>query len=349
VEYQDFFSQVYFENAVKDWLTAAGLFMGVCLLLYGCKSLIAGRLCHLFKMTGTHLDDACLRLIGGISVFFYIAVAFYAATKHLLLPNAIDGLIYAVFVIALVYEGVQFLQKFTLFFLQKVWLKDNVHAEHVSHIFGIFIKVALWAIGLLLILSNLGFEVSSLVASLGIGGIALALAVQNILGDIFNSFSIYLDRPFQVGDFIVVGQHMGTVKKIGLKSTRLEALQGEEIVISNSELTSARIQNFKHMQKRRIAFPFGVTYDTPHAKIAAIPGMVREIVEGVGNTQFDRAHFKSFADSSLDFEVVYYLLSSDYNTYMDTQQAINLGLIERFAKEGIEFAFPTRTVHLVKA
>ena len=177
---------------------------------------------------------------------------------------------------------------------------------------------------------------------------AIALAVQNILGDMFSSFSIYFDRPFEVGDFIIVGDHMGVVKKIGLKTTRIQALQGEEIVISNAELTSTRIRNFKKMQKRRIVFTVGVTYDTPKEKLEKIPSIVATIMAKVENADLDRVHFKEFADSSLNYEIVFYALTGDFGKYMDSRQAINLGLIEAFGKEGIEFAFPTQTVHLAK-
>lgn len=213
----------------------------------------------------------------------------------------------------------------------------------------IVIAVALWTLGALLILSNLGVNIVSLVAGLGIGGIAVALAVQNILGDIFSSFALYLDRPFREGDFIIVGSHMGVVKKIGLKTTRIQALQGEEIIIANQELTSARVQNFKRMRERRVLFRFGVTHDATPAQLRAVAGIVRKVIEDNPLARFDRAHFAAFGESSLDFEVVYYVGSGDYNAYMDLQQEINLAIYERLRAEGVAFAFPTRTVHLADA
>jgi small-conductance mechanosensitive channel len=210
------------------------------------------------------------------------------------------------------------------------------------------IALTLWAVGLLLILSNLGVNVLSLVAGLGIGGIAVALAAQNILGDIFSSYSIFFDKPFEPGDFIIVGDHMGTVKKIGMKTTRIQALDGEEVIIPNRELTETRVRNFKRMQERRVVFRFGVTYDTPHATLKMIPDMIRAVITAQKDLRFDRAHFFRFGDSSLDFEVVYYFPSSDYNAYMDHHQSVHLALVERFEKEGISFALPTRTVHVVQ-
>ena len=264
------------------------------------------------------------------------------------LSSTVSKVFYGLFVLALVFEAIRILQKVILFLVERVWLKDSEDQLHVSYIIGLLIRIILWAVGILLILSNLGFDITSLVASLGIGGVAIALAVQNILSDLFSSLSIYIDQPFKVGDFIIVGEHMGTVENIGLKTTRLRALQGEEIVISNSELTATRVQNFKRMQKRRIVFAFGVTYDTPVEKMKQIQDMVKKAIDPLEKAEFDRAHFKSFGASSLDFEVVYYVLTGDYAEYMDIQQSINLRIMEEFEKENIEMAFPTRTVHLVK-
>jgi len=205
-------------------------------------------------------------------------------------------------------------------------------------------------VGVVLVaLDNFGVKVTTLVAGLGVGGIAAALAVQNILGDLFASVSILLDRPFEIGDFIIVGAQMGTVERIGLKSTRVRALSGEQLVFANADLLSSRIQNFKRMQERRVLFGLGVTYDTPTEKMERIPQILREIVSAQPNARLDRAHFSKYADWSLNFEVVYYMKVPDYNAYMDTQQIINLEILKRFRAEGIEFAFPTQTLHVQKA
>jgi len=215
---------------------------------------------------------------------------------------------------------------------------------------GLVGRIVLWSIALLVTLDNLGFNITTLMASLGIGGIAVALAVQNILGDIFSSVSIALDKPFVIGDFIVVDNFMGTVEYIGMKTTRLRSLGGEQIVISNTELLKNRIRNYKRMQERRVAFEFGIAYETPAGEVEAIPQLVRRIVSDERfNTRFDRAHFKSYGDSALLFEVVYYVLDPDYNKYMDIQQGINLALLREFRQRGIAFAYPTRTLHLAPA
>lgn len=207
-------------------------------------------------------------------------------------------------------------------------------------------RVAVWALVGLLVLSALNINITALIAGLGIGGVAVALAAQNVLGDLFASLSILLDRPFAVGHFIVVGDMAGTVEHVGIKSTRIRSLSGEEVVQSNTNLLNARIHNYRHLYDRRVLFAFGVTYDTPYQKLTAIPGIVREIIQGIEKTRFDRAHFKEYGDSALNFEVVYYVLSPDYNLYMDVQQGINLELFRRFEEQGISFAFPTRTLYL---
>lgn len=220
-------------------------------------------------------------------------------------------------------------------------------ATHVSLV-GMVARIFLWTVATLILLDNFGVNISALVASLGIGGIAVALAAQNILGDLFSSVSIALDKPFTLGDFIIVGDFMGTVENVGMKTTRLRSLGGEQIIISNTELLKNKIRNYKRMQERRIQFEFGIAYETATAVVEQLPQVIREIiVTNPSAARFDRAHFKGFGDSALLFEVVYYVLSPDYNQYMDIQQAINLALLRQLSERGVEFAYPTRTLRIV--
>ena len=212
----------------------------------------------------------------------------------------------------------------------------------------IILNGVLWVMGTIFLFDNLGFNVTAVLTGLGVGGIAIALAAQTILGDIFNYFVIFFDRPFEVGDFIIVDDKMGTVEYIGLKTTRIKSLSGEQIIISNSNLTNSRLHNYKRMQERRILFRFGIVYETDIEKVERIPALVRGIIERQQQTRFDRTHFVKFGDYSLDFEVVFYVLSADYNRYMDIQQTINLELFQTFAKEGVEFAYPTYSLRLPK-
>lgn len=204
----------------------------------------------------------------------------------------------------------------------------------------------LWSVIVLLTLDNLGFDVTALVAGLGIGGVAVALAVQKILGDLFASLSIVLDKPFVIGDFIIVGEHLGTVEHIGLKTTRIRSLSGEQLIFSNSDLLGSRIRNFKRMYERRVVFTIGVVYQTPLEKLALIPSIIREIIESQKPVRFDRSHFKEYGAFSLNFETVYWVQNPDFNTYMDIHQAINLEIYRRFTREGIEFAYPTQTLFI---
>lgn len=215
----------------------------------------------------------------------------------------------------------------------------------VSHtLIGWALNTALWAIVLLAVLSNLGFNITAFIASLGIGGIAIALAAQNILGDLFASVAIALDKPFEVGDSITTGTVNGTVEHVGMKTTRLRSPSGEQIVVSNTELLKNPLRNYRRMQTRRIEFVFGVSYATTPEQAAEIPAVVRRVVEAQPELAFDRAHFTSFGDSALNYVVVYVMQTADYGLYMDNQQAINIGLMREFAAMGVEFAFPTRTV-----
>ncbi|MEE9594372.1 MAG: mechanosensitive ion channel family protein, partial [Candidatus Hydrothermarchaeales archaeon] len=210
------------------------------------------------------------------------------------------------------------------------------------------IKVFIWGFGVIFLLDNLGFEISTVVAGLGIGGIAVALAAQAVLGDLFSYFAIMIDRPFEIGDFIIVGDYLGTVEHVGIKTTRIRSLGGEQLVFSNTDLTNSRVRNYKRMEKRRVLFTMGVTYQTSHEKLKEIPTVIRDIIENISDTVFDRAHFSSYGDFSLVFEVAYYVASGDYKKYMDIQQEINLKIKEEFEKRGIEFAYPTQTVYLNK-
>ncbi|HKJ92378.1 MAG TPA: mechanosensitive ion channel family protein, partial [Longimicrobiales bacterium] len=228
-------------------------------------------------------------------------------------------------------------------------LEDDAAMATTVRFAGFLARMTLWIVIVLVAMDNLGIQITTLVAGLGVGGVAVALAVQNVLGDLFASLSIVLDKPFVIGDFIIVGDLMGTVEHVGLKTTRLRSLGGEQLVFSNSDLLNSRIRNYKRMFERRIVFSFGVLYQTPRETLEKIPGVVREIIEALEDTRLDRAHFARFGPSSLDFEVVYYVLKPDYNTYMDRQQAINLELMRRFEDMGVEFAYPTQTIFLESA
>ena len=343
------FEQTYYGNTVLDWLAALGVVVATALLLYLAKRIILSRLTVWSKKTETRLDDFAVDILAGTRFLFLLIIAFYFGSQYLELPPKPTRLITHFAVIALLVQvalwGNRGIALWLGDYLKRHKDTDAASATTVS-VLGFIARVALWAVLLLMILDNLGFNITTLVASLGIGGIAVALAVQNILGDIFASLSIAMDKPFVIGDFIIVGEQLGTVEYIGLKTTRIRSLSGEQIVFSNTDLLNSRIRNFKRMYERRVLFGFGVIYQTPLDKLKRIPEMLREIIGKQEHARFDRAHFREYGDSSLNFEVVYYVLKPDYNVYMDIQQAINLAIFERFAAEGIDFAYPTRTLYV---
>lgn len=339
-------------NSVKDILIAVGLFLVLYVSFKIFRKLILIRFKAFAESTETKFDDEIVYSLEKIHPRFYNLIALYFALKFLTFNEQIDGVIHALMVIIIMVQAIICIDYFATYVLKKI-IFDSKHSqtENTTAFNGIklIVSIVLWVSGLLLILSNLGFNITSLAASLGIGGVAVALAVQNILGDLFSSFSIYFDQPFELGDFIIVGNDMGNVEKIGLKSTRIRTLQGEELVISNRELTSARVQNFKKMETRRICFNIGVTYDTSSEKLKQIPQIIESVFEKVEKARLDRVHFKEFADFSLNFEIVYFHLSSHYHEYMETRQEFNFMIKDEFEKAGIDMAFPTQTLHVSQA
>jgi small-conductance mechanosensitive channel len=339
--------QSYLNNTVEEWLIAAGIFVAFTLILFVVRGIVIGRFKSLAAKTASTWDDLLLEELRKTRGLFLVAVAIVATSYSLDLPGNVRLIVEKGFIIVLLLQVATWGNTTITHAIGRATRSklatDASQATTVSAL-GFLSKLVLWTLVLLLGLDNLGFNITTLVAGLGVGGIAVALALQNILGDLFASLSIVLDKPFVIGDFIIVDQYLGVVEHVGLKTTRIRSLSGEQIVFSNSDLLNSRVRNYKRMQERRILFSFGVTYQTPRGKLQEIPSMIRKIIESMEVTRFDRAHFKEFGDSSLNFEVVYYMKSPDYNIYMDTQERINLALFERFAAEGIEFAYPTQTV-----
>lgn len=310
------------------------------------------RLRKLSARTKTDFDDTLIKIFLDLRPPFYLVIALYFAIQPFSFPDIVSRIISGLLVVVIVYEVIKATGEIINYLIKKYLGRkdgDDHQGESIAKTAKIIVKIALWILGIIVILSNLGVDVTSLVASLGIGGLAVALALQNILKDVFSSFSIYVDKPFREGDFIVIGEDKGVVQKIGLKTTRVKTLQGEELVISNQELTSARVQNFKKMEKRRVSFRIGVTYSTPEAKLKKIPEIIESIITNKEKTEFDRCHFFEYADSSLIFEIVFYINSPEYNAYMDIRQSINIEIYTAFKKLGVEFAYPTQTILLDKS
>lgn len=342
-----------FGNTAYDYLIALAVFIGLIIVLKIIKMLIIGKLRKLAKKTKTDFDDILIEIFSKVKPPFYFFVALYFGIRVLDLPQVAAEAVKVVFIVVLVYEVISGLGKLSDYFVGKYLAKtegsdDQVTSQSMVKSANMIIKIVLWLLGIVLILANLGINVTSIIASLGIGGLAVALALQNILSDIFSSFSLYIDKPFKVGDYIAIGTDSGTVEKIGLKTTRIRTLQGEELVVSNKELTSTRVQNFKKMEKRRIAFTIGVIYGLKPGQLEKIPAIIKEVIDTAENAEFDRCHFKEYNDSSLDFETVFYVNSAEYVEYMDIRQGINLEIYKKFAAEKIDFAYPTQTVFIEK-
>jgi small-conductance mechanosensitive channel len=340
---------VILENSLALWLAALTTTLSILLVLVIIRFVAVRRLSAVAKKPGAGLSGTFSEVIGETKFLFILAVSIFVGIQILTLPDQVSNLVRVITIVLFLFQTALWLLKLLHCILVNRGdknLADPAGSAMTINAIELIAKIAIWSIVLLLALDNIGFEVTALIASLGIGGIAIGLALQNILGDLFASLSISLDKPFVIGDFINVGEFSGTVEYIGLKSTRVRSLSGEQVVFSNSDLLSSRIRNFKRMARRRILFSFGVTYDTPPQKLDLIPNILREIVDERENATFDRAHFKEFGDFSLNFEVVYFMEVPEFNLYMDTQQQINLELYERLSKEGIGFAYPTQTVYV---
>lgn len=345
----DIFNAHYLGNSFDIWLSALGVTVAVLLLFVVAKRILVNRFVQFAEKTKTQVDDLFADLFQRVRYFFLIAVSLYAGSIVLTLPPTVNRIFQGAILILVLFQTAIWGNAVISFWLSRTMKKrieeDAASATTLAAL-GFISRLVLWAVILLVALANLGVDITALVAGLGLGGIAVALALQNILGDLFASLSIVLDKPFVIGDFIIVGDYLGSVEYIGLKTTRIRSLSGEQVVFSNSDLLKSRIRNYKRMFERRVVFGFGVTYQTPYEKVAAIPSMVKKIIERQPYTRFDRAHFKEYGDSSLNYEAVYYVKSPDFNTYMDTQQTINLELFKQLAEQRIDFAYPTRTVVL---
>ncbi|RJQ86201.1 MAG: mechanosensitive ion channel family protein [Desulfobacteraceae bacterium] len=335
---------------MERWLIAFALALGILITLRVLEAVLAHRY---FKKD--QVQGGLYGLIGSLvekaSTVVMAILAVFAGSLVLELPAPVDKWFSAVVIIAFIIQTAIWANELIVFALRRYQSKHDIREEGdrmtTLRALGFLGKLVLIAVAALLVLDNIpGVKITTLLASLGIGGIAVAIALQNILADLFASLSIVLDKPFVIGDFIVVDVFSGTVEYIGLKSTRIRSLSGEQLIFSNNDLLKSRIRNFKRMAERRVLFSIGVVYQTPHEKIKRIPGMIRETIEAQDNVRFDRAHFQGYADSALNFEIVYYVLSAEYNLYMDIRQTINLELFKKFADADISFAYPTRTVHL---
>lgn len=338
-----------FGNSIQQWAIAVATMAVVFFIASQVRGIVLKRVSKIAPTTDTVWDDLMVEALRRVHWLFLLIVSIYIGALPLTLPALAVAVIYKLFFLSALLQ-IGFLGSHTIRAAFDDYRKKRIekNAEAVTTLSSVafLLRILLWTLLFLVALDNFGADVTTLIAGLGVGGIAIALAVQNILGDLFASFSIVLDKPFIIGDFIIVGDYMGTVEYIGLKTTRLRSISGEQLIFSNTDLLGSRIRNYKRMYERRVVFSVAVVYQTPEERLATIPEMIQEIVETQDQVRFDRAHFKEFGAYALNYEVVYWINSPDYNLYMDIQQAINLAIFRRFNEAGIAFAYPSQTLFL---
>ncbi|MEN6635031.1 MAG: mechanosensitive ion channel family protein [Clostridiaceae bacterium] len=342
----EFLEKVYCNNTVLDYIVFLGVLLLGAALIFVLGRTVLRRIAAYTEKTQSPYSEMVRAGIKRYLLPVAYFTLFYYCTRMLTLNERLSNIVGVLSTLFAIIMASMFLSSLTTLFLLKLG-KGKLDLNSLAMRWLIRIaKGVIWGIALILFLDNIGVKITSLVAGLGIGGVALAFAAQNVLTDIFCFFTIFFDKPFEIGDFIISGDHMGTVEHIGVKTTRLRALGGEQLVVSNTDLTGSRIRNYKTMQQRRVVFPLNVSYDTPNEKLKAIPQLIQKIVEEAGETTFSRAHFASFGTYSLNFEVVYFVQTSDYDRYMDINQRVNLAIKDEFERLGVKFAFPTSIVQM---
>lgn len=343
-----FLQYTYFSNTVLDYIVFLLSVILSCLVIKAAELFLLRRIYVWAHKTPDSINDLLLRGIKKYLLPILYISAVFLCTKIIYLNPSFEKMLNTVVLFILLIIGAIFASSVVVFALNKHWKnKESTQSNYlaINLITGI-IKVLIWVVVLILFLDNIGVKITALITGLGISGVAIAFAAQSILSDFFCFFTIVFDHTFEIGDFLIVGDQMGTVEHIGMKTTRLRALGGEQLIFSNTDLTNSRINNYKTMEQRRALFTIGVSYETTSEKLRVIPGLIKDIVDSVPDTTFSRTHFISYGAYCLNFEIAYFILSSDYDKYMDINQIVNLRIKEEFDKQGIKFAFPTQTVHL---
>ena len=333
-------------NELWRWLAALGLAFVALLVLQAIRNTLRSRLKSRSEQRGFRLDDLLFTIVGATRNWALLAAAVFLAVLLLSLDPVTSLRLRQVLGLFLLIQLAIWGNSAIIYFADLYRQNETLDGGRRTSLAALtFVgRLVLFSLLLLMLLDNLGLDVTTLIAGLGVGSVAVALAVQGILSDLFASLSIVFDKPFEIGDFIVVDDMTGNVEHIGLRTTRVRSLSGEQLVFANKDLLDSRIRNYKRMAERRILFTLGVEYGTPRELLERIPELIRELIVAIPDARFDRAHFRKFGDYSLDFEIVYYVLTADYYRYMDIQQSLNLQIYERFQELGIEFAFPTETL-----
>lgn len=336
----EFFNKIYFTNRIIDYFFCFTLIIASIVIVELLRIFIVGKLKILLKKTDSDFDDTLIENLEKTLFPVLYFCAFYYSIQSLHLTFLFHKLLNAVLAVVVTFFGIKFIIQFVTDSIKTYWIKkegDNKRAQSIKGLL-LVIKVIIWTAGIVFLLDNLGFKISAVIAGLGIGGMAVALAAQTILKDLFSYIAILFDKPFEVGDFIVVGDKKGTVEKIGIKTTRLTSINGEQLIFSNTEITDKPIQNFKRMKHRRIQFTTFVSYETEVEVLKQIPQRIKSIISELDSVKFERCNFASYGDFGLCFETVYFVLDGDHNLYMNIQEKINLQIFTEFKKYKIEFA-----------
>jgi len=346
----DILNTTFLDNTFLSWLIAAAIMMASVIIVKTLKVVVIKRLKNWALNTKTTWDNFIIEVVDkSVLPILYIS-AFYFALQTLKLPENIDKVIDIAYMFAFTYFILKIIsaafKKFIYSFIQRSEESESKQKQAGGLI--AIVNIIIWICGIIFLIDNMGYNVTTLIAGLGVGGIAIALAAQAVLGDLFSYFVIFFDRPFEIGDFVQLGPDNGIIEYIGIKTTRIRTLSGEQLICSNTDLTNSRLRNYKRMEKRRVVFSLGVTYQTTHSQLSEIPNIVKGIVSSKPQLQFDRGHFSGYGDFSLNFEFVYYVLDADYNLYMDNQQEVYLEIFSAFEKQGIDFAYPTQTIVMDK-
>ncbi|QNA89094.1 mechanosensitive ion channel family protein [Massilia sp. Dwa41.01b] len=334
----------FMNNDLEHWAIAIAITLASTVAMHWTRQFILHRMEQRAARTATMADDLVAKMLRKTYIVIMLALSAHLGGMALDLTARQRTVSSHAAIVALILQLAIWGDTLLRAWRDHTRVGDGRKASRTIVCF--LLRLTLWVVAFLMVLDNFGFNITALVASLGIGGIAVALAVQNILGDLFASLSIMLDKPFEIGDFIIVGDVLGSVEHIGLKTTRLRGLGGEQVIFSNGDLLKSRIHNHKRMESRRVAFILRVAYGASESQLARVPVMIREVVESQGSVAFERAHFFNYGEWSLDFEVVYHFQSPDYIAHMDTQQAILLEIYRRFERERIRFAHPLSIVRL---
>jgi small-conductance mechanosensitive channel len=346
-----FMDQMLWGNTMRVYLVAIIYFLAAVGVMWLFSFLIIKILESICKKKTSRIKEGVIDVFKALQLPLFLIIGIKIASHQLMVHATVVKVMDYILLIVITYYVVRAIifvvRHASNRVIEKRLKEDKDSDTHLLKFFTKAVYAILWIAAVLFILSQFGVDVSKVLTGLGIAGVAVAFALQSILGDIFASVSIYFDKPFKPGDYVELNDgREGTVIKTGIKSTRIKLLRGEELVISNKDITETRLHNLERMETRRVELDLRVKYGTPKAKLEKIPKMLEAIVKKQKKAEFLRAHLKTFKESSILFELRYQIKGNDYTVYMDIQQAVNLAVIDAFEKEGIEFAFPTQTIHI---